>query len=73
MHLFLVVSKMNGQAVTNTAERCGLNFPVLDGISIKTNAIVETLLHVITLRTEVIHAYLGYVVGMQVHHLKDEL
>lgn len=71
MHLFLVVSKMNGQAVTNTAESCGLNFPVLDRISKKTNSIVEALLHVIALRAEVIHVYSGYVVGMEVHHLKD--
>lgn len=72
MQLFLVVSKLNSQAVTNTAESCRLNFPVVDGISIKTDAIVEALLHVIASRAEVMHAYLGYVVVMEVYHLKDK-
>lgn len=70
MALFLVVSEMNREPVTDTAESCGLHLPVLDRVAIETDTIIEAPLHTKATRAEVVYVYLAYVVGMEVEHLQ---
>lgn len=72
LSLFLIVSKLNGQSVTNTAEGGRLNLPVVNRVAKEADAIVEAPLYVKTLRAEVINGHLTYVVGMKVDHLKKK-
>lgn len=72
LSLFLIVSKLNGQSVTNTAEGGRLHLPVVNRVAKEADAIVEAPLHAKTLRAEVINVHLTYVVGMKVDHLKKK-
>lgn len=62
---------MNAEPVADAAERGGLHLPVVDGVGVQTDAVVERPLHPIPAGAEVIHAHLVDVVGMEVHHLRS--
>lgn len=69
--LLLIVSKLNGEPVADAAERGGLHLPVVDGVGVQTDAVVERPLHPKPAGAEVVHAHLVDVVGMEVHHLRN--
>lgn len=60
--LFLVVSELNGQSVSNAAESSRLYLPVVNWVTIKTNAMVKASLYAKTSRTEVTDVHLANVV-----------
>ena len=70
--LLLVVAELHGLSVADAAERGRLHLPVAHWVVIETDAVVEGLLHTEGGRAEGIHLHLADVVGVQVHHLKEE-
>lgn len=71
LSLLFVVAKLNGQPVTDTAERGRLHLPVVDRVRKQADAVIECPLHTKSTRAEVIHAHLADMVGMEVHHLES--
>lgn len=70
LYLFPIVSKLNGQSVIHTAEGSRLHLPVVNWVTIETDAIIEASLNAKTSGTEVIYVHLADVVGMKVDNLK---
>lgn len=68
--LLLVVAKLYGQPVGDTAESGRLHLPVVDGVREQADAVVEHPLHPESSRAEVIHAHVVDIVGVEVHHLQ---
>lgn len=69
LSLLFVIAKLNSQPVADTAERSRLHLPVVDRVIKQADAVIESPLHPKSSRAEVIHAHLGDVVGMEVHHM----
>lgn len=65
-----VIPKLDGEPVADTAEGGGLHLPVVDGVAIQADAVVERPLHPKATRAEVIHGHMVDVVGMEIDHLK---
>lgn len=65
-----VIPKLDGEPVADTAEGGGLHLPVVDGVAIQADAVVERPLHPKATRAEVIHGHMVDVVGMEIDHLQ---
>lgn len=70
--LLLIISKLDGQAVSNAAEGGRLHFPVGHRVVEEADAIIVGPLDSEAHRTEVIDAHLGDVVGVQIDNLGAE-
>lgn len=69
--LLLIISKLDGQAVSNAAEGGRLHFPVGHRVVEEADAIIVGPLDSEAHRTEVIDAHLGDVVGVQIDNLEE--